>query len=41
MLQDGPASSQFGLEVGLQGINGAPGGMTAVAVADRLLVLLP
>jgi hypothetical protein len=33
-------ASQFGLEVGLQGINVAPAGqMTAVAVADRLILL--
>jgi hypothetical protein len=50
MLQDGAAQSEFGLEVGLQGINGVPsdqddsssssGGGSAIAVAVVVLILL-
>jgi hypothetical protein len=35
MLQDGAAQSEFGLEVGLQGINGVPSGQV---VAHQLWV---
>jgi hypothetical protein len=49
MLQDGAAQSEFGLEVGLQGINGVPingqddssgGGNSAIGVAVVVLILL-
>jgi hypothetical protein len=46
MLQDGAAQSEFGLEVGLQGINGVPvnassdGGITAIAAAVVVSILL-
>jgi hypothetical protein len=48
MLQDGAAQSEFGLEVGLQGINGVPitggeddsSGGSAIVVAVVILILL-
>jgi hypothetical protein len=45
MLQDGAAQSEFGLEVGLQGINGVPindssdGGISAIAAAVVVSIL--